>query len=240
MMRPAAVVLAAMLAVGNGAEWEFCAEENQDCIISTDEFVTIRFGGDGHYSYFMMQGIAKFECNIYWGRGDPKLGKKQCDIIVYNFFFAPIWDRAGWTEFFSPVGEGLPVLNTSPELRWVRYGHGNSWTYSFIEGNSASILQCVNDNFGVDPKSRVGKMCQIGPEMTAAYEGFTTCGGAAPNDAECAMGSVSSVVRFKSHLAAVTRVLSFESGSFTCSSLVFGFDPHAGAEKHCDYATIQS
>lgn len=94
-------------------------------------------------------------CDNFWG--DPsKSDDKSCAYTTSNLL-----EVASDDSFTHAADKGESFeLSGSGKMHWVRYGTGDTWTYTVMPSGNEQSLECDNDYFGFDPVKGSDKVCQ--------------------------------------------------------------------------------
>ena len=165
---------------------------------------SVRYGANGQYVTKTMSGT--FSCTSQTFGRDPIPGvRKACYVPTTSTADAKCADERGSC--------------TVPSNTTVRYGANGQ----FVTKTMSGTFSCTSQAFGRDPIPGVRKACYTTALAT------TASGKCADERGTCTVPSGTSV-RYGANGQYVTKTM---SGTFSCTSQVFGRDPIVGVRKAC-------
>ncbi|GAB4199758.1 MAG: hypothetical protein Tsb002_35560 [Wenzhouxiangellaceae bacterium] len=205
-------------------QWVNCAKEGDQCKPSTSNLVTTRYGVGSDYTYFVTKGVSNIPCKNFWG--DPSKGtNKTCAYITDNLLAVP--DDSTFTK---AADENGVVSTPMAGLFWVRYGKGNSWAYTLVEGGEQD-LPCTNGYFGFDPVKGTTKICELGAAYSLEDGDIVEC---ATEGRTCDLNIGNPVLaRYGIGRGYDFRFVHQAENKIPCTNNYFGVDPAKGNNKRC-------
>lgn len=219
-----AALLTSSLAEANTNVWVACGDQGQNCKISADDRVMVRYGNpdNSNFFFFAVEGESTVPCSNFIG--NPAHDEsKQC-WYTENPSGIP---TSGWSEC-STERDTCDTGSDTPQ--WIRYGAGDKWLYT-VQGGT---FTCDNDHFQWDPYVGTHKSCEkTGMTINSSW---TQC---ATEGSTCSLSNLGGISYQDTGLIikygagnSWNYKIATQSESIDCSNGIF-YDPDKGVSKSC-------